>query len=444
MQLLIRRSLCALLCVFLFFPLLPTAIGAEHPAEDISGPERITAQEGFGHTGKLFDRNTTRAMSIPEGSWLTLSHSGGIGSLYLIFDMEYGPYTVADPDTGESRTFGTKGFLHEYLDLTEAFGTAPNSVTITFPSGEARLNELYLFSPGKVPDFVQKWEPPKEGETDILLFPTHGDDEQLFFAGMLPYYAAERGYEVLVAYLTNHRNCGTLRCHEMLDGLWAVGVTTYPVFGGFGDHYSRSKARAYEIHQNTGESREALLGFVVEQLRRFKPQVAVGHDLNGEYGHGQHRMYGELLCQAVEIANDPTQYPETAERYGAWEVPKTYLHLWPENRINLDWDQPLARFGGMTAFQVSQQLGFPCHKSQYGGFAWYIAGYDRAADIPKYNPCQFGLYRTTVGPDTVKQDLFENLISYAQRDQKMISVLSRAKIRQLRVQAFHAFHQLSR
>jgi len=204
------------------------------------------------------------------------------------------------------------------------------------------------------------------------------------------------------------------RSHEMLDGLWAVGVRHYPVFGPFGDYNSGSLAQALEIYRNKGIRQEDMLSFVVENIRRFRPKAAVGHDLQGEYGHGMHMLYADLLCKAVAVSHDPTQFPESAERYGCWDVPKTYLHLYPENEIWMDWDEPLESFGGMTAFQVTRDLGFPCHVSQQSYYRWYFQWIEAAADIPEYSPCAYGLYRSTVGPDVCKQDLFENLTTYAQ------------------------------
>ncbi len=420
----IRFGSLFLFCVMLLpFP----AAGAAETAQSLDGNSRVWAEDGTKNLRRLFDGNTTQSLLLPSGTQLHLEDAEGISSLYLIFDLEPGAYTITDLDSGEIRTCGQQGFLHEFIDLTEAFGNAPTALQVDFGDTDVRMNELYLFSPGKIPDFVQKWEPPREGKTDLLLLSAHGDDEHLFFAGMLPYYAGDRGYEVLVAYLTNHRNWGTLRCHEMLDGLWAVGVTTYPVFGTFGDYYSRSIRQAYALHERSGESGDALLGYVTELLRRYKPQAAVSHDINGEYGHGQHRLCAQLLRQALDTAADPDHYPETAAQWGTWQVPKLYLHMWPENQIILDWDRPLSRFGGMTAFQVSQQLGFPSHKSQYGGFAWYMEGYQRASDIPRYNPCQFGLYHSSVGTDQKGGSLFENLISYAQQEGE---VAARMVIRQ--------------
>lgn len=409
-----RRSLWILLCLCVFLALAPEARGTEmDQARDISAASLITEQEGFSNVSGLFDGNTVSTQVYNDHSRLTLVSDEGIGSLYLIFDVEYGGYSVTDNDIGETVWFGQNGFLHDFLDLEAAFGAAPSSVTVSFDSGAVRLNELYVFSPGQTPAFVQRWDAPAEGQADLVLFSAHGDDDQLFFAGMLPYYAGELGYQVQVVYLTNHRNLTTERCHEMLDGLWAVGVRSYPVFGPFGDYYSLSLEDAYSMFRNTGVSREELEGFVVEQLRRFRPLVAVGHDVEGEYGHGQHRLYADLLMKAVAVSFDPEQYPESAERYGVWDVPKTYLHLYPENPVVLDWDRPLEHFDGMTAYQVTKHVGFPCHKSQFQDFAWFFTGAETAAEVSKFSPCQYGLYRSTVGQDREKNDLFENLTAYS-------------------------------
>ena len=82
-------------------------------------------------------------------------------------------------------------------------------------------------------------------------------------------------------------------------------------------------------------------------------------------------------------------------------MPKCYLHLYAENIIDMDWQQPLEAFGGETAFQVAEEA-FRCHKSQ------------QSTDyrVKDSGPCDcslFGLYRTLVGPDEAKDDFFEHL-----------------------------------
>ena len=389
-------------------------------AQDIRSETTISGT-GYSRFGFLFDNNINSYLGSDSRASIKLENSKGMGSLYLLFNLEYGEYTITDNVTGDMITAGQYGFLHEYIDLEGGFGYCPTSVTLDFKNGNAQLSELYVFSSGKAPDFVQVWQPPLEGKADILLFATHSDDDQLFFAGLFPYYAKERGYAVQVAYMTNHRPDTYKRAHEVINGLWATGVTAYPVFGTFDDFRIDSKADTYWEYERRGVTKTELMDYVVTQLRRFKPQVAVGHDVNGEYGHGMHMIYSELVMQGVEIAKDPTQYTTSAEKYGTWDVPKTYIHLWKENPIVIDYDVPLDSWDGLTAFQVTQKYGYPCHESQqYTWFTRWLNGNNneisKVSQITTYNPSHFGLFRSTVGEDAQKNDFMENIISYAEQE----------------------------
>ncbi len=266
-----------------------------------------------------------------------------------------------------------------------------------------------------MPDSIQRWQNPVEGQTDLILFATHSDDDQLFFAGLLPYYAVERGYQVQVIYMTSHYNTAPFRIHEVLDGLWAVGIRSYPVFGAYPDFGDTATFEgALQRFGKFGHSRESMTGWIVEQMRRFHPLVVVGHDFAGEYGHAQHRVWSQLVADAAALSGDPEAYPESVETYGTWDVPKTYIRLYQENPIVMDWDQPMESFGGMTPYQVTKELGFPCHSSQQR-WAYFFRGHDTCASIPNYNPSFYGLYRSTVGEDIQKNDMFENLISHAEQ-----------------------------
>lgn len=402
-------ALCMLLCLVQFAPAVQAA-----EAEEISGTDLVTAHWGGESMERLFDGRFMESIRFRTGGYVTLKHEKGIGSLYILFDQQDCFYTLINEDTGEKHTMDTAGFLHAYVNLEEIFGKAPECLTLVFDVEDTKVCEIHAFTTGEVPDWVQKWEQPAEGASDLVLFSTHGDDEQLFFAGMLPYYGQELGYNVQVVYMTGHWNMGMRRSHEMLNGLWAVGVRNYPVFGPFGDYNTTTKEEIYQKYRDKGVSEEDILAFVVENVRRFRPKVAVGHDLFGEYGHGMHMVYADLLCRASEISMDPTVFPESAEKYGTWDIPKTYLHLYWENPIRMNWDVPLESFGGMTAYEVTRFLGFPCHVSQQTYYSSYFAGMDTAADITQNSPCEFGLYRSTVGEDQEKNDLFENVTSHAE------------------------------
>ena len=437
MKTVIRRILASALCLCVLFGLLP-AVYADSAAEDITAATTVTAT-GYSSVGFLTDGNVKTYKTSSGNTSITLENSAGMAGIYLLFDLECGAYTVTDNTSGQTVSAGTYEMLHEYIDLCAAFETQPTSVTLTFDKGGVRLSELYVFSAGKLPEFVQVWNAPHDGGADLVLFATHGDDDQLFFAGLLPLYAGEKGLRVQVVYLTDHRNLTNARTHEMLNGLWNVGVTAYPVFGRFADFRIDSLQGTYDEYARLGTTKDALQSFVVEQIRRFKPLVAVGHDIKGEYGHGMHMVYTDLLIQALPMTGDASLFPESAEKYGTWEIPKLYLHLYEENAVSIDYDQPLERFNGMTAFEVTQKRGYPCHESQqWTWFTDWINGkwdqITKASQIETYNPCKFGLYHTAVGADVQKNDFFENITTYAEQERLEQERLEQERLEQERLE----------
>ena len=140
---------------------------------------------------------------------------------------------------------------------------------------------------------------------------------------------------------------------------------------------------------------------IVEALRRYKPEVIVCQDFNGEYGHGQHKLTVQLAADAVALANDPQYDPESAEKWGIWEVKKMYSHLYPENVIHMDWTQPLDESGVITPIFLANEA-YDKHRSQ-------VASFNMRRDGKKYDNTAFGLYYTTVGPDINKNDFMENI-----------------------------------
>lgn len=414
-----KRMISALLCLLILLSSVPVlTVRAEETeealAENICSFDAITDYSGFKSLTHLFDGKDHWGSPSSANCSLTMENAEGIASLYIIFYKDQKYYTVTDNASGAVYTRESP-FLHDFLDLEAAFGAVPTSITITFGPDDLIINELYAFTAGELPDFVQRWELPEEGNTDLLLFSAHGDDEHLFFAGVLPYYAGELGYQVQVVYLTDHHNnVGPTRLREMLDGLWATGVTTYPIWGTYPDFMQRELNTAYMQYERNNITREDLIGFVMENIRRFKPKVVVTHDFNGEYGHGQHMVLADVTTAAVEISMDPAQYPESAEKYGTWDVPKTYIHLYEENPVVMDWDQPLDAFDGKTAFYVSIYVAFQKHKSQVADFESYYRGCGKATEIPENSPIYYGLYRSTVGEDVQKNDFFENVTTHAE------------------------------
>jgi LmbE family N-acetylglucosaminyl deacetylase len=356
---------------------------------------RVTVDDGAATA--LTDGSPKTRKTFADGDSLSIAADEKLKYLYLIWDT---PPTDAVLSLGGTEVaLGGHGFLHELVTLERGYDASSVAAELQFRDKHT-LCDVYAFGLGQLPDWVQAWEPPLD-KADLLVLPTHADDEFIMFGGVLPTYAGERQLAVQVVYLTHHREINPLREHERLDGLWTVGVTAYPVVGPFPDTgLTKDSLEAAA----TAFGRDAVLEFQVRMLRRFKPGVVVGHDLKGEYGHGAHRLNAVTLTEALELSGDPLSYPQMASAYGVWDVPKTYLHLYRGDNtgeIVMDWNIPLTRFGGKTAYEMAVE-GFAKHVTQTNDYTVRQEG-------GWHDSRRFGLFRSTVGPDTEMDDFFEHI-----------------------------------
>ena len=302
-----------------------------------------------------------------KGNSITVTAKDGspIGAVYVKWNKAVTPYTLITDS--EELPCGENGFLHEFI----ALDNPSNSLTFQIP-GEKPMGiyEIRIFTDNDVPADVQIWEPVCE-RPDILLISAHADDEILFMGGIIPTYVPQ-GARVQVAYVTEFWSTTPVREHEKLDGLWVDGLHTYPVCGNFKDIYCETLADAekkYDVNE--------IASFVQECLERFEPQVVVTHDFNGEYGHGFHQITARAVAQALEQSS--------------YDVPKAYFHLYSENKIRMDLNQPIEAMGGKTALNIAKDA-YLQHKSQQ--WCWFYV-----SDTYKYSCADFGLYKTTVGVD---------------------------------------------
>lgn len=382
-------------------------------AETVSS-EAVITSEGFSDSVLITDGNERTYSSSQGLSRVYISNENGISSIYVVFDRVPGEWILYDKETGKHFDGGQNGFLHEYIDVNKVFGHKPRYLELEFERATS-IDEVYAFSSENIPDWVQIWEKPCE-KADLLMFSSHADDEQLFFAGVLPYYAGERGFNVQVVYLVNHFDKHD-RPHELLDGLWTVGVRNYPIISEFPDLYSMSYDEAIDVYEKEGITYRDFCEYITDCIRRFKPLVVVSHDTKGEYGHGTHLICSSAVRDSLIFAETKVYSPQSAREYGTWSVPKLYLHLYPENKITMNFDRPLDAFGGKTAFQMSQE-GFRCHVSQHWmKFYKWIYGTEeepitKATQIEEYSPCEYGLVHSSVGPDVKGGDFFENIEGY--------------------------------
>lgn len=278
-----------------------------------------------------------------------------------------------------------------YLDSVTLPENASKAVIRPYGK-KVSLASVHVYGHDYPRDMVQQWEPMPEN-LDILLFSAHQDDEVLFFSGLVPWYS-HLGRKIGIVYMSD---CGRNRYQEAMRGMWYSGMRIHPVFLGFPDKDISSLDVAASIWPGSQEA-------VVRQIRRCKPSIVVCQDINGEYGHTQHVLTSLQVRRAVEYAADPAYDPDSAAEYGVWDVKKLYIHLYEENQLKMDWHVPLDECTGFSPWDIAVQA-FEMHYSQNRSRYFRMS-----RQSITWDSSLFGLYRTTVGPDTPGiNDMFENL-----------------------------------
>lgn len=330
--------------------------------------------------------------------WIAITAPEGkpIAGLYVCFGNMPESWEIQTSDDGKDWFTAVPGdtrFLHAYVALPQPAQHVRLAVTSEKKTA-LRINDLFVLSEGDLPDWVQVWQPTEE-KADILFLSTHPDDELIFFGGAIPTYAVEQQRKVVVAYFSRSN---TTRSSELLNGLWHMGVRTYPVIGNFKDSYAKNLKAAYKTAGGKGKVNEWIVGL----YRQYKPEVVVTQDTNGEYGHKQHMMIADAAQNCIALAANEDEFTASTIAYGTWQVKKLYLHLYPENQITFDWTVPLKSMNGATGIELAEEA-YTLHKTQAS------SGMSVTETGMKYDNRVFGLAFTTVGEDVRKDDFLENI-----------------------------------
>ena len=378
--------------------LLCGGFAAAEEARNIAAECTYRCPEDSGrNTGDLYDGSYSRFWQSAGAAdpWLevTLPEGGTCSGVQIKWQKLNAGWDIEAEENGEwVRAGEASGYLNSWTPLPDA---AKFRICADPENPKAlKIAEMEVYSAGDRPPSVQVWEPTVE-KADLLVAVAHPDDEYIFLGAVIPYYGAEQGKKTLVCCLTQS---DWYRRNELLDGLWTAGLRNYPLMGGFSDYYTLNMNTAY-----AKIGKKKVQDYMIDIFRQYRPDVVVTHDIAGEYGHGLHKVCADIVINALERAADPRYSAKTAEKYGTWEVPKCYLHLYEKDQIRFDWKgTALEAFGGKSAFDIAD-AAWQCHASQTekGRYEVYTDG--------PYDSQVFGLYRSMVGPDTEHTDFFENI-----------------------------------
>lgn len=370
------KKILALFILLVLFPIIALA----------QEPYSISFLISKKSTAKLTDKRINTYLAFAEQEQITINCIGKKAIMLKWYEPAVYSIKFYDADgVCFAQTNYNNLIVNQYVDLLDAA-----KIIICLPNG-AKLSEIKAYEQEQISESVQIWEKPYS-KADMLVISAHADDEYLYMGGTIPYYGAEKGLQVSVAWISKQKRN---RQEEALTALWAMGIKHYPEFHNF--------VIPIKYNKNTkikgGE--EAVLSAIVRLYRKYKPEVVVTHDLKGEYGHGSHKVTAKMALEAVTVAADETKFVESAQEYGTWQVKKLYLHLYGKNKIVMDWKKPLEVFGGKTALDMAK-LGYSYHKSQH---IWNF----KVSVTSKYSCAKFGLAYTTVGNDVEKNCFLENI-----------------------------------
>ncbi len=370
--------------------LLLTAARAEE-ARNITARCHLSSAHNSAAVRDAYDGDDYSVWGCPGSVALrfTVPQGETVRGVYLKWGQEVLPWHIVREEDGSTALQGgTSGYAHEYAPCELNAGGYLLQLTAPKEDDRLRIREIALYTGGELPRTVQVWQPAPD-KVDLLVLPTHPDDELLYFGGTLPRYAGEEKKTVLVAYATYS---SYVRRTELLNALWHCGVRLYPVLGPFED---LKRDTAEEMYTLWGQ--DALLTYYTDLIRACRPEVIVTHDLNGEYGHGAHKAVATTVLRAVTA---PVPGPEAPCSQAPWQVKKLYFHLYDNQSRLMDWSVPLSAFDGKTAYKVAA-AAYKFHVTQQNAFTMKPDG--------RYSCRRFGLAFSAVGDDVRMDDFFENI-----------------------------------
>jgi N-acetyl-1-D-myo-inositol-2-amino-2-deoxy-alpha-D-glucopyranoside deacetylase len=184
----------------------------------------------------------------------------------------------------------------------------------------------------------------------LLLVHAHPDDETIATGATMAKYAAEGAHVTLVTctlgeegevlvpeleHLASNRDggLGEHRITELEGAMRELGVTDHRWLGGAG-RWRDSGMMGEPTNDNPAcfwrADLDEAIGELVAVIREFRPQVLIGYDDNGGYGHPDHIQAHRVAVGAFAAAGDPTRYVDRGE---PWTPSKYYEAVVPNSLL---------------------------------------------------------------------------------------------------------------
>ncbi len=378
--------------------------GMAEEAADITGACKIDVSVYRRNMENMLDDETTTKWETGKyGGYVEVKTPTGKKSqgVYVQWGAKPIDIWVQVPSQDGKSWVNAQKITGTYYNQSMVFDQPHAHFRLCTMNGEDKLSfiRLQVIGEGALPVWVQQWQP-FEGKADLMVLVAHPDDELLFMGGIIPYYNTVEGKKVIVVYIAS---MPAYRKVELLNGLWHCGVRLYPEMPTpkFRDKNTMDRKECLNLWEE-----EKLKEHITGLIRKYKPDVIVTHDINGEYGHGAHKACNWAVRCCIERAARQTTDLPSYRQYGAWQVKKIYFHLYDGKKsmgqISFNWQKPEETFDGKNMLTVAAEA-FQMHQSQSWATIYAVRDYG------PYDCSKFGLYYSAVGPDTDLNDLFEHI-----------------------------------
>ena len=149
----------------------------------------------------------------------------------------------------------------------------------------------------------------------------HPDDESFSCGGTLARYASQgvrvasvcatRGEVGMISdpSLATRETLGQVREEELREASRVMGIAELH-FLGYLDSGMEGTAENQDPRSLAQADPQAVIGALVQQIRRLRPQVVITFDREGIYGHPDHKAIHKHTTEAFQAASDPTGYPD--------------------------------------------------------------------------------------------------------------------------------------
>ena len=218
----------------------------------------------------------------------------------------------------------------------------------------------------------------------IMFVHAHPDDEGTLTAGSM-IRAAEEGHRVIVVFAT-HGEHGevpddlgpdeTLAQRRMAEAQRAAGLAGVAAVHWLG--YRDSGMVGWEQNRHPHcllqAPAEEAAGRLLDLIAQEQPDVLVGYDWHGNYGHPDHVQVHDAAMLAADLAGIPTRYLATVDR--------EYLHFVESHLVDHAGDAvPSIRPIGSATVEITttvaihdlldvKQRAIAAHESQIGSDPW--------------------------------------------------------------------------